>query len=382
MIQRKKALRNIRQLLNSFPAVGILGPRQCGKTTLAHQIKFDHFFDLENPRDFERLRQPQLALEHLTGTIVIDEVQRKPDLFPLLRYLIDRNNKQKFLLLSSASRDLVRQGSESLAGRIGYFHLQGFTLEEIGNRDLNILWLRGGFPGSFLARTNTQSLSWQKNYITTFLEKDIPQLGIQIPAGTLRRFWIMLSHYHGQVLNYSELGRSFGISDVTVKKYLDILEGTFMVRLLHPWHMNTKKRLVKSPKLYFCDSGIFHTLQTIETNNQLLSHPKLGASWEGFALEMVSQILTPEKKSQFFWRTHGGAELDLFWQQKGKSWGVEFKYSDAPRFTKSMQEAVKDLKLSHLWVIYPGPESYLIDKKVTVIPLKQAAKYLTKTLNP
>jgi predicted AAA+ superfamily ATPase len=369
MINRKKDFQNLKQLISSFPIIAILGPRQCGKTTLAKQTTYDHFFDLENPRDLSRLEQPLLALEKLKGTIVIDEIQRRPELFPTLRYLVDNQPDQKYLILGSASRDLLKQSSESLAGRIAYYQLGGFQPADVGEKRINDLWLRGGLPRSFLARTSAESFLWRENYISTFLERDIPQLGITIPANTLRRFWIMLSHYHGQILNYSELGKSFGISDMTARKYCDILEGAFMIRTLLPWHSNTKKRLVKRPKLFLRDPGLLHSLITIETTNQLLSHPKLGASWEGFALETVSRILGKEDSSLYFWATHAAAELDLFWQQGGRSWGIEFKYLDAPRLTKSMAIAINDLDLSMLWVVYPGNQSYQLADKIKVIPL-------------
>src|SRR3989338_2240405 len=371
MIQRKKAIAAIQKRLKSFPVVAILGARQCGKTTLANQIRHMHYFDLENPRDLAKLSQPQLALENLKGIIVIDEIQRKKELFPLLRFLVDHYPKQKYLILGSASKDLIQQSSESLAGRIAYYHLRGFTLEEVGPKHINTLWLRGGFPKSYLAKTNEESLLWRENYITTFLERDIPQLGISISAQTLRRFWMMLSHYNGQIVNYSELGRSFGISDMTVKKYIFILEGTFMVRSHMPWYVNVGKRLVKSPKLYIRDSGLFHSLQSIDTMDVLLSHAKLGASWEGMALEAVSQVLDVPNENLFFWATHAGAELDLFWQKRGKNWGIEFKYADAPTLTKSMHSVCKDLDLEHLWVIYPGNKAYLLDKKITVLPFEK-----------
>jgi predicted AAA+ superfamily ATPase len=369
MINRKKDFQNLKLLISSFPIIAILGPRQCGKTTLAKQTTNDHFFDLENPRDLSRLEQPLLALEKLKGTIVIDEIQRRPELFPTLRYLVDNQPDQKYLILGSASRDLLKQSSESLAGRIAYYQLGGFQPADVGEKRINDLWLRGGLPRSFLARTSAESFLWRENYISTFLERDIPQLGITIPANTLRRFWIMLSHYHGQILNYSELGKSFGISDMTTRKYCDILEGAFMIRTLLPWHSNTKKRLVKRPKLFLRDPGLLHSLITIETTNQLLSHPKLGASWEGFALETVSRILGKEDSSLYFWATHAAAELDLFWQQGGRSWGIEFKYLDAPRLTKSMAIAINDLDLSMLWVVYPGNQSYQLADKIKVIPL-------------
>ncbi len=373
MISRIRDQESILQSLQSFPIVALLGPRQCGKTTLAQQIKADHYFDLENPRDLVRFDQPQLTLENLKGTIVIDEVQRKPELFSLLRYLVDQKLDQKYLILGSASRDLIQQGSESLAGRIAFFYLSGFTLEEVGPEQKNQLWLRGGYPRSFLTENEEMSFLWRENYIRTFLERDIPQLGIQLASETLRRFWIMLSHYHGQILNYSEIARSFGVSDVTVKKYIDILKGTFMIRLLQPWFNNTGKRLVKSPKLYLCDSGLFHSLQSIKSWNDLTSHPKLGASWEGFCVEMIMRSLKVLPENFFFWSVHQGSEVDLFWRDHGKNWGIEIKYADAPSLTRSIKTAVKDLNLEHLWIIYPGSERYLLEKKVTVIPLSQCS---------
>lgn len=370
LIERKTDFQAISKLLNSFPVVGLLGPRQCGKTTLARELTFDHYFDLENPRDIARLGQPQLALEDLKGLIVIDEIQRSPDLFPLIRYLVDNHPQQKYLILGSASRDLLKQSSESLAGRIAYFHLGGFRITDVGRESIKKLWVRGGLPRSFTPKTDEESRLWRENYITTFLERDIPQLGINIPSHTLRRFWTMLSHYHGQIINYAEFGRSFGISDVTVRKYLAILEGTFMVKVLQPWYVNIGKRLVKRPKIYLRDSGVFHALMAIETMEQLLSHHKLGASWEGFALECVCRSIGKRDQEFYFWNTHAGAEMDLCWQDGGKNWGVEFKYLDAPRLTKSMKIVVDDLDLEHLWVVYPGSEFYKLAENITVLPLK------------
>jgi len=369
LIDRKTDRATLAKLMSVFPVTAILGPRQCGKTTLARKLAADSYFDLENPQDLARLEQPQLALEDLTGIIVIDEIQRLPDLFPLLRYLVDQGTKRKFVILGSASRDLIRQSSESLAGRIGYFQLGGFHLSDIDPGNIKILWQRGGLPRSFLAASYNESLLWRNQYVTTFLERDIPQLGITIPARTLRRFWTMLSHYHGQILNYAELGRSFGVSDMTVRKYCDILEGTFMVRILQPWSVNIGKRLVKRPKLYLRDSGLFHALLSIETPEQLHASPRLGASWEGFALDCVSRTLDKEDGELYFWHTHAGAELDLFWQAEGRNWGVEFKYEDAPRLTRSMKTAVEDLELERLWVVYPGKAAYRLTEKVQVLPL-------------
>ena len=369
LIDRKKDRATLTKLMSVFPVTAILGPRQCGKTTLARTLAADSYFDLENPQDLARLEQPQLALEDLTGLIVIDEIQRLPDLFPLLRYLVDQEKNRKFVILGSASRDLIRQSSESLAGRIAYFQLGGFRLSDIDPGDVKALWHRGGLPRSFLAASDNESLLWRNQYVTTFLERDIPQLGITIPARTLRRFWTMLSHYHGQILNYVELGRSFGVSDMTVRKYCDILEGTFMVRILQPWFVNLGKRLVKRPKLYLRDSGLFHALLSIETPEQLHASPRLGASWEGFALDCVCRTLDKEDGDLYFWHTHAGAELDLFWQAEGRNWGVEFKYEDAPRLTRSMKTAVEDLELERLWVVYPGKAAYRLTEKVQVLPL-------------
>jgi len=368
IIQRKRDLIHVRHLIKTFPVTAILGPRQCGKTFLSRQIKVDHSFDLENSHDLAAFNQPQLLLERLQGTILIDEVQRCPELFPVLRYLVDHHPKQKYLILGSASGALLRQSSESLAGRIAYYYLGGLSLDDVGPKNMQKLWLRGGFPMAFLARSSDDSRQWLNHYLTTFLEKDIPQLGITIPSQTLRRFWIMLSHYHGQIINFSEIGRSFGVSDMTVRKYVDILESTFMVRTLQPWHNNLGKRLVKRPKIYFKDSGLLHRLFAIEKEEDLWTHPKVGASWEGFTLEEVIRRLGVNDREIFFWETHSGAALDLFWRAKGRNWGVEFKYVDAPKLTKSMQSAVNDLKLSHLWVIYPGEKTYPLTSKVTATP--------------
>ena len=359
------------RLMAVFPVTGILGPRQSGKTTLARALASDHRFDLENPRDAAMLAEPQLALEPLSGLIVIDEIQRAPDLFPLIRYLVDAHPAQRYLILGSASRDLIRQSSESLAGRVAYHELAGFRLPDVGAGHWRDLWLRGGLPRAFTADTDDASHLWREQYIATFLERDIPQLGITIPAATLRRFWTMLSHYHGQVLNYAELARAFGVSDMTVRRHIDILEGTFMVRLLQPWHVNIGKRLIKRPKLYFRDSGILHELLAIRTPRDLATHNKLGASWEGFALEVAGRAIGKRQEELFFWATHTGAEVDLFWQEHGKPWAVEVKYADAPRLSRSMAVAVADLDLAHLWVVYPGDRAYPLAEKVSTLPLAE-----------
>ncbi|MGH8550532.1 MAG: ATP-binding protein [Methylococcales bacterium] len=369
MIERPIDKAALTRLMAVFPATAILGPRQSGKSTLAREFTADHVFDLENPRDLALLGQPQLALESLSGLIVIDEIQRAPEIFPLLRHLIDTRPDQRYLILGSASRDLIRQASESLAGRIGFHELGGFRLADVGARNWRRLWIRGGLPRSYTAATDYDSSLWREQYIATFLERDIPQLGITIPAATLRRFWTMVSHYHGQALNYAELARAFGISDMTVRRYLDILEGTFVVRLLQPCHVNVGKRLVKRPKLYLRDTGLLHSLLAIGSERDLASHNKLGASWEGFALETAARACGKRPEELAFWSTHTGAEVDLFWQEHGKNWAVEIKYTDAPRFTPSMASALRDLKLEHLWVLYPGDRVYPLAPKVTTLPI-------------
>jgi uncharacterized protein len=369
MINRKKDLSRIKELIKDFGAVAILGARQVGKTTIAKQIYADFYFDLENPRDLVKFENPQLTLEKLTGLVVIDEIQRKPDLFPLLRFLIDQNPKRKFLILGSASRDLIRQSSETLAGRIAYYHLGGLRIADIKKDSIDKLWLCGQFPKAFTSQTPAAAFKWLNNYISTFLERDIPQLGINIPANTLRKFWSMLAHYHGQIINYSELASSFGLSEYTVKKYIDVLSGTFMVRTLQPWFVNIGKRLVKKPKVYIRDSGILHSLLSIDSTDALASHNKLGASWEGFALETTAQALNKQEDELFFWRTHAGNETDLFWQEHGKNWAVEFKFADAPKLTPAGTSAIKDLKLQHLWIVYPGNDQYQLNEKITVLPI-------------
>lgn len=373
MIDRAIDKREIKKLLSQFPVTALVGPRQCGKTTMARGFAADHYFDLENPRDLAALQNPQLALEDLAGLIVIDEVQRLPEIFPLLRYLVDNRPKQKYLILGSASGRLLRQSSESLAGRIAFYALGGLRLQDSGPEHFKKLWLRGGFPRSFTAKNEAQSRSWRDHYLTAFLERDLPQLGIAIPAPTLRRFLTMLSHYHGQVLNYSELASSFGISDMTARRHVEILESTFMVRLLEPWHINIGKRLVKRPKIYLSDSGLFHSLLGVREHAELLAHPKIGSSWEGFAQECVLRSIGKGIREIFFWATYSGAELDMFWQQAGKNWGVEFKYNDAPGLSTSMKIACRDLALEHLWVVYPGSKSYSLTKQISVLPIREIA---------
>lgn len=375
-ITRTKELALIESRFDTAPVVALLGPRQCGKTTLSlqfagrHPKQPVHFFDLENPEDLRRLENPLLTLEPLQGVIVIDEIQRRPELFPVLRVLVDKRQKTKYLILGSASRDLLAQSSESLAGRISCIEVGGFSLETVPEDSAHKLWIRGGFPRSFLAPNEKTSYGWRQDFITSFLERDIPNLGIRIPAATLRRFWIMLAHYHGQIFNASEIGRSLSISDATARHYLDILSGTLMIHQLQPWHYNTKKRLVKRPKMYFRDSGIFHVLLALEDPESVAAHPKLGASWEGFALEQVLQRLNLRQEETFFWGTHTGAELDLLFRRKGRLYGVEAKYNEAPALTKSMLSATRELSLAHLWVVHPGKTNYPLDKTISAVSIK------------
>lgn len=376
MIRRTPEISLLQERLKTSPVVAMLGPRQCGKTTLAKQLIFHWklpvtFFDCENPRDLQRLEEPLLALEELKGLVVIDEIQRRPELFPILRVLVDRSSKTRYLILGSASRDLIRQSSESLAGRISYLEIGGFSLNHISISKSDRLWIRGGFPRSFLASSEKASYQWRQDFIATFLERDIPQLGFQIPAKSLGKFWSMLAHYHGQIFNASEIGRSLEISDHTAQRYLDLLSGTFMVRQLRPWHYNTKKRLIKRPKIYFRDTGILHALLYLEEKKDVLLHPKLGASWEGFALEEIIKIVQLRENEAFFWGVHTGAELDLVFHKKGKRFGAEVKYTQAPSITPSIQHALEELSLSHLWIIYPGKESYSLGKNITAIPLEE-----------
>ncbi len=351
------------------PAVLLLGPRQCGKTTIARKIaekEKAEYFDLENPLDLARLSAPMLALEKIRGLTVIDEAQRKPELFDILRVLIDDPDcHASFLLLGSASPHLVRGVSESLAGRVSIIHMSGFDTRETGPENFSKLWGRGGFPRSFLAPDEIASFEWRTNFIRTFLERDIPQLGITVPSATLRRFWTMLAHYHGQVWNASEFARSLGSSQKTASRYLDILTDSFVVRQLQPWHENIKKRQVKAPKIYIKDSGLLHALLNLKNAAEVQQHPKLGASWEGFVIEQTAAVAGTE--NLYFWATHGGAELDILMFQGGKRIGIEIKYADAPSMTKSMHIALKDLGLDKLYIIYPGRTSYDLADNVSVL---------------
>lgn len=355
--------------------MALLGPRQCGKTTLARQFVSPdsrNYFDLEDPLSLARLDEPMTALRDLKGLVVIDEVQRRPELFPVLRVLADRDPlPASFLILGSASPGLLRQSSESLAGRLETVVIGGFGMPDMGKDEYERHWLRGGFPLSFLAKDDSDSLAWRKNFIQTFLERDIPQFGVGTPSPMLLRFWTMLAHYHGQVWNAAEPARSLGVNESTVRRYLDLLQGVFMVRQLQPWHENLKKRQVKSPKVYFRDSGLLHQLLGIRTMKELLSHPKCGASWEGYIVEEAINSVKPD--DVFFWATHGGAELDLLFFKDGRRMGVEVKRVDAPRLTTSMRVALEDLALDRLAIVYPGERRFHLAENVEIVPATDLA---------
>lgn len=370
MIVRSALLQKLRRGLEESRVTALLGPRQCGKTTLARTLMDAPggatWFDLENPRDAARLENPMLTLEPLRGLVIIDEFQRLPALAPVLRVLCDRPDlPARFLILGSASPDLIKSSSESLAGRIRYVDMTGLTLDEAGAEAYRPLWLRGGFPESYLASSESASVVWRENFIRTFLERDIPALGIRIPAERLRRFWSMTAHYHGQVWNASAIGSSMGMNHATMSDYLDLLAGAFVLRRLPAWHDNAGKRLVKTPKAYVRDSGLLHTLMGIPDLAALQGHPKLGASWEGFALEQI--LAVTGDRHAWFWATHGGAEVDLVLRAKGKLWGVEFKYADAPRVTPSMRSALVDLPLERLWVVHPGSGVHPLHEKIDAV---------------
>ena len=382
MISRDKEILQAQNLLKNNPVVAILGARQVGKTTLANFIAKlykapKHYFDLENPEALSELRDPMLRLKNLKGLIVIDEVQRLPDLFPILRVLADRKRSgAKFLILGSASPQLLRQSSESLAGRIAYVELRGFSIQEVGLRHHETLWLRGGFPKAYLASSHGVSHNWRRNFIRTFLERDLPQLGVTIQSSSLHRFWSMLAHYHGQVWNASEFGRSFGVADTTVRNYLDLFTSALMIRQLQPWYANIRKRQVKSPKVYFADSGLLHTMLNLKTSSDVLKHPKVGASWEGFVIEQICDYLNVEPEEAFFWATHAGAELDLLIVRGAEKRGFEVKRTSSPQVTPSMRHAIEDLKLKRLDVIYAGDKSFPLDKKINAIGISRILKDL------
>lgn len=373
MLNRSKYLQDLETATRRNPITALLGPRQVGKTTLARLFTANRpatFFDLESLPDQRRLQNPELVLGSLQGLVVLDEIQQMPELFSTLRILVDRpENQVHFIILGSASPQLIRNASESLAGRVEFIELNGFDLSETGSAAWQSHWLRGGFPRSFLAASEGDSLAWREGLIRTFLERDLPQLGITIPSAAMRRFWSMLAHYHGQTWNASELSRAMGLSDKTIRSYLDILSGAFMVRQLQPWFENTNKRQVRAPKIYLRDSGLLHSLLNIPDVHTLLGHPKVGASWEGYAIEQALSILRPHEA--YFWATHGAAELDLLFFANGKRYGIEVKFSEAPEVTRSMHIALQDLGLEHLWVIYPGEQSYPVHERITVWSLQK-----------
>jgi len=377
LLDRQSYLSTIRSRLEDNPVVALPGPRQAGKTTLARMLTEGspgteiHHFDLESPSDLARLSNPELALSRLRGLVILDEIQRMPELYPVLRVLADRPGfPARFLILGSASPDLIQGVSETLAGRISFIDVSGFSLAEVGDEHLAKRWWRGGFPRAYLARDDKAARQWHEDFIRTFLERDIPQLGIRIPATTLRRFWTMVAHYHGQILQVSELARSLGTSEPTARRYLDILSGTYVVRPLPPWFENLKKRQVKAPKVYIRDTGVLHALLNINDFTALESHPKLGASWEGFAIEQI--LSATGDRDAYFWATHGGAELDLLILHQGRRIGFEFKYSEKPATTKSMRIAESDLGLDHLYVVHPGKHTFPLAETITAATLPDA----------
>lgn len=373
VIPRAIDVKAVRAALKRSRVVALLGPRQCGKTTLARQFVAPdslNYFDLEDPVSLARLAEPGTALRPLKGLVVIDEIQRRPDVFPLLRVLADRRPlPARFLLLGSASPDLVRHSSETLAGRLETVALGGLRLADVGARSTSRHWLRGGFPPSFIGRSEHDSFVWRRQFLQTFLERDVPQLGSAVPAVTLHRFWTMLAHYHGQVWNGAELARALAVGESTVRRYLDLLTGVFMIRQLPPWFENLGKRQVRAPKVYVRDSGLLHALIGVSGRRDLEQHPKVGASWEGYAVEEILKARQPDEA--YFWATHNGAELDLLLFERGRRIGVECKRADAPRLTPSMRSALHDLSLDALYVVYPGERRYAIADEVTVVPLEE-----------
>jgi predicted AAA+ superfamily ATPase len=378
MINREQYISRVQTALARNPVVALLGARQVGKTTLARELAgktASHYFDLEDPVVAALMEEPMSAMSALRGLVVIDEVQRQPKIFPVLRVLADRAGAPAtFLILGSASPELSRQASESLAGRVETIEMEGFSLEEAGGGEhLEPLWLRGGFPRSYLAQTDEDSLRWRREFIRTFLERDLGMLGFGMAPSAMGRFWTMLSHYHAQLWNGSEAAIALGVAPNTARSYLEALEQTYMIRKLLPWHANVGKRLVKSPKIYFRDSGIFHALQGISSATDLLTHPKLGASWEGFALEQVLTALRPF--DAFFYAVHSGVELDLFLPTAGRRLGVEFKRQDAPKITRSMRGAITDLQLDELWIVYPGTREVALEPGVVLKPLASLSSF-------
>ena len=372
MISRASYQAAVERALGRSPICALLGPRQCGKTTLAQAVttsRPSHYFDLESPRDQLRLQNPESALAALTGLVVLDEVQVQPDLFPILRVLADRKDREAvFLILGSASPELIQKSAESLAGRIEFIDLHGFDLTEVGSERSQDLWTRGGFPRSFLAESDADSLAWREGFVRTFLERDLPQFGVRVAAPMMRRFWTMLAHSHGQLWNASQLGRSMGLADKTVKRYLEDLTQTYMIRQLQPWFENLSKRQVKSPKIYLRDSGVLHHLLHLESYDVLSAHPQVGASWEGFAIEQI--LRRAAGAEAYFWATQSGAELDLLLFENGKRIGYEFKYSEKPKISRSMRVALADLNLDVLRIVSPGTVRVQLEARIEVVGLQ------------
>ena len=376
MVGRPERLGEVHRALKRSRVTILAGPRQAGKTTLARQLvppDSRNYFDLEDPRDLARLAEPMTALAPLRGTVVIDEIQRRPELFPVLRVLVDREPlPARFLVLGSASPSLLRQSSESLAGRVEIVTLDGFDLREVGKAALHRHWRRGGFPPSYLARTEADSFAWRRAFIQTYVERDVGGFGITLPAATLLRFWTMVAHVHGGVWHAADPARSLGVSMPTIRRYLDLFTDLYLIRQLQPWHENISKRQVKAPKVYLRDSGLLHALLGLASERELLSHPKAGSSWEGYALEQTIHQLRPE--AAYFWATHAGAELDLLLFSGGRRYGVEMKMQDAPTITPSLRTALSDLKLERIAVVYPGDKRYSLDERIEVVPLPEIGR--------
>lgn len=370
MVERRRHLARVAALLKQFPVVAILGARQVGKTTLARDFarirkSTSIHFDLESPADRARLADPMLALEGVSGLVVLDEIQLRPDLFSVLRVLADRRPvRARFLVLGSASPSLLKQGSETLAGRIAFYELPGLSLDEVDERSANRLWVRGGFPRSFLATSDANSLTWRNEFVRTFVERDLPSLGVNVASDTMRRFWSMIAHHHAQLWNASEIARSFAVADTTVRGYLDRLTDALVLRQLSPWYANVAKRQVKAPKIYVRDSGLLHALLNLATQRDVEAHPKLGASWEGFIIGQVIDLIGARRNEAYFWRTHTGAELDLLVVRGRHRTGFEIKRTTSPTLTPSMRSALTDLKLTSLTVVHAGRESFPLAKNV------------------
>ncbi len=380
MLGRAADLEELRRRLRRQPVVGLLGPRQIGKTTVARELADRSsgavtYFDLESPADLNRLDDTVTALSSLRGLVVIDEIQRRPDLFPVLRVLADRPRRPAtFLVLGSASPQLLKQSSETLAGRISYYELNGLGMPDVGSAHWRKLWLRGGYPRSYLARSDAESLSWRGDLRRTYVDQDLPALGPGFPARTVERVWEMLVHHHGQIWNGSEVGRAFGVSHTTSRRYLDLLVDTFMLHLLPPWSQNIGKRVVKSPKIYFRDSGLLHALLGVRTADNLARHVKVGASFEGFALDEVTRHIGADRRECFFWATHQGAELDLLVVRGSRRLGFEFKHTIAPSVTKSMRVAMANLGLERLDVIHVGKETYPMAPGIRAVAFERIHK--------